>query len=170
MTSDPGGAATRGTIVALVDEQGDLEHVRRAAVEMVEGAPGARLILYDASSASALTEPVAAPVSAEGVADQYGSLLSPDDLEKLGRPELARQVRDARAKGVDAWGRLASEHGMEPLMSFARDQQADLVLLPDDIADPGVIDRLRGDTIEDAEEAASVPFQVVPREGSSGSA
>jgi hypothetical protein len=156
-------ADQHGTIVALVDEAGDLDHVLRAGIEMVEGSAGARLILYDASSASAFTEPVAAPVSAEGVADEYGSLLSPEDLDKLGRPEVARRVRDARARGIDAWGRLASDHGIEPLMEFARSQDADLVLLPEELGDPTVLERLRGDTIEDAEESAEVPYQVVAR-------
>jgi hypothetical protein len=152
------------TIVALVDEKGELDHVRRAGEDMAAGSNGTRLILYDGSSASELTEPVAAPVSAEGVADEYGSLLSPEDLDKLGRSNLARQVREARAADIDAWGRLASDHGIEPLMDFARSQSADLVLLPEELGDPSVIDRLRGDTLEDAEEAARIPFQVVPRE------
>jgi hypothetical protein len=152
------------TIVALVDEAGELDHVRRVGEEMAAGTDGARLILYDASSASQFTEPVAAPVSADGVADEYGSLLSPEDLDKLGRSNLARQVREARTAGIDAWGRLASDHGIEPLMDFARSQSADLVLLPEELGDPSVIDRLRGDTLEDAEEAAHIPFQVVPRE------
>jgi hypothetical protein len=156
-----------GTIVALVDEAGDLEHVRRAGVDMVADAPGTRLILYDASSASAFTEPVAGAVSADGVAEQYGPLLSPEDLEKLGRPELARQVRDARERGIDAWGRLASDHGIEPLMEFARSQGADLVLLPEGLGDPTMLERLRGDTLEDAVVAATVPFQVVSRDGGS---
>jgi hypothetical protein len=163
--SDPQTSTDEGgTIVALVDEDGDLDHVLRAGVEMVEGAPGARLILYDASSASAFTEPVSAPVSAEGVGDEYGSLLSPEDLDKLGRPEIARRVRDARARGIDAWGRLASDHGIEPLMEFARAQEADLVLLPEELGDPTVLERLRGDTLEDAEESAEVPYQVVARD------
>jgi nucleotide-binding universal stress UspA family protein len=155
---------TARTIVALVDERGELEHVRRAAQDVAAGSDGARLILYDGSSASEFTEPVAAPVSAEGVAEEYGSLLAPEDLDKLGRPQLARQVREARAAGIDAWGRLASDHGVGPLMDFARAEGADLVLLPEELGDPSVIDRLRGDTLEDAEEAARVPFQVVPRD------
>jgi hypothetical protein len=152
------------TIVALVDEKGELDHVRRAAEDVAAGSNGTRLILYDGSSASEFTEPVAAPVSAEGVAEEYGSLLSPDDLDKLGRSNVARQVREARAGGIDAWGRLASDHGIEPLMDFARSQRADLVLLPEELDDPSVIDRLRGDTLEDAEGSARIPFQLVPRD------
>ena len=163
------GAGTRtGTIVALVDEGGELEHVLRAAIEMIERSDDARLILYDGSSASEFTEPVAAPVSAEGVGEEYGSLLSPGDLDKLGRPELARQVRDARRRGIDAWGRLASEHGVDHLIEFARANDADLILLPEELGDPGVLDRIRGDTLQAAEESAEVPFHLVPRPGGKG--
>jgi hypothetical protein len=128
-----------GVIVALVDEDGELEHVWRAGMEVVGSTPGTRLILYDASSASALTEPVASAVSADSVAEEYGPLLSPEDLDKLGRSEISRRVRLTRDQGIDGWGHLASDHGMEAVMEFACSQGADLVLLPEELGDPSIL-------------------------------
>ena len=159
------GTAVTGVLIALVDEDGDFDHVWGAAMDAAQGAPGVRLIAYDSSSASALTEPVASSVSAEGVGDQYGALLSPEELDKLGRSAIARRVQDARRQGIDAWGRLASAHGMGALMAFAESQHADQVLLPEELGDPSVVDRVRGDTLADASEVAEVPIQVVPNVG-----
>jgi hypothetical protein len=152
MASTAGGS---GTIIALVDEQRDLEYVRLAAIDMVEGSQGSRLILFDASGASEVGE--------RSDPDE-GALFSAEDLERLGRPEIARQVRDARARGIDAWGSLVSEPGIEPMMAFARAQRADVVLLPEDLGDPIVLERLLGDAPVDAEVSASVSVLVVPRE------
>ncbi len=148
------GEGSRGTIVALVDEQGDLEYVLLAAIEMAAGAPGTRLILFDASGA---TPPQ------DQASDSEGSLYAPDELERLGRPDIARQVRDARARGVDAWASLLPEPGLEPMMEFARSQGADALLLPEELGDPTVLVRLHGDPLVDAEVSASVSILLVPR-------
>jgi len=91
-----------GTIIALADEQRDLGYVLDAAVEMAGGAPGTRLILFDASGASS-------PAGETG--ESASSLYAPDDLDRLGRPEIARQVRDARGRGIDAWASLLPDRG-----------------------------------------------------------
>ena len=110
---------------------------------------GGRLILYDASSATAFTEPIAGPVSAEGVEEQYGDPLSPEELERLGRPAIAKLALRAREEGVDAWAWLPSEHGVEALWDDARRRGADLVVLPAELAEPSVLERLRGDRLDD---------------------
>src|SRR5207302_8830679 len=116
-------------IAAIVDEGGEYEHVGRAATELASE-KGARLILYGISSASAFREPVASELSGEGTGEEYGSLLSDSDLDRLGHASLAGQVRRARDRGVDAWGRLASEHGARPFLEFAQGQGPDLMPLP----------------------------------------
>src|SRR5437870_13853008 len=87
-------------ILAMVAEDGSLDHVRRAAVDLARER-GARLILWDSSTASAFTEPVSSNVSAEGAGDRFGALLGDVELEELGRPEIARQVLEAREAGVE---------------------------------------------------------------------
>jgi hypothetical protein len=93
---------------------------------------------------------------AEGA--QFGDPLSDQDLVKLGREPFARKVVAAREAGVDAWGWLASDHGTDALVDYARGHRADVVLLPADLDDPGLAERLKGETVdkavEEAEEAA----------------
>ncbi|HEY7282626.1 MAG TPA: hypothetical protein VID47_13650 [Actinomycetota bacterium] len=152
-------------IAAFVDEAGQYDHVVDAAVDLAS-ANASRLILYDSSSASAFREPVASSMSAEGVGDDVPSLLSQEDLERLGHHTLAERVRAARAAGVDAYGRLASDHGAEPFLAFARSQGADLILVPQELEDPGVVERLRGETAGDArDEAGGIRVLTVDRTG-----
>ena len=150
-----GDGADSGTIVALVDEQRDLGYVLAAAIDMASGVPGTRLILFDASGASR-------PDDREGRTG--GFLYSPEDLEQLERPEIARQVRDARARGIDTWASLLPVPGLEPLMEFARSVGADVVLLPEELGDPIVLERLRGDAPVDAEVSATTSILVVPKQ------
>jgi hypothetical protein len=93
---------------------------------------------------------------AEGA--QFGDPLSDQELVKLGREPFARKVAAARTAGVDAWGWLASDHGTDALVDYARDHGADLILLPADLEDPGLGERLKGETVDKAvEEATEAP-------------
>jgi nucleotide-binding universal stress UspA family protein len=152
-------------ILAMVAEDGSYEHVRRAAMHLAERR-GARLILWDSSTASSFTEPVASEVSAEGTGEKFGALLTDVELEQLGRAEMARQVLEAREAGIDAWARLASEHGADALAEEARGLGADLIVLPQELDEPGLLERLRGDTLDKARDESSVPVVVVDRSGS----
>ncbi|HEY6710337.1 MAG TPA: hypothetical protein VJB61_22435, partial [Actinomycetota bacterium] len=81
--------------------------------------------------------------------------LSDQDLVKLGREPFARKVAAAREAGIDAWGWLASDHGTDALVTYAREHQADLVLLPAGLEDPGLAERLKGETVDKAVEEAT---------------
>jgi hypothetical protein len=135
-------------IVAYTDESGEYGHVVDAAVEIAAG-HDSRVVLYDASSASTFSDPIASAVSADGVEEQFGDPLSPEELEKLGRPAIAEQVVRARKEGVDAWGWLPSDHGIEALWADARRRGADLLVVPEELAEGGMIDRLRGERLDD---------------------
>jgi hypothetical protein len=89
---------------------------------------------------------------AEGA--QFGDPLSDQELVKLGREPFARKVAAARQAGVDAWGWLASDHGTDALVAYARDHGADLILLPADLEDPDLGERLKGETVDKAVEEA----------------
>lgn len=155
MADAAGTGSNSGTIVALADEQRDLGYVLDAAIEMAADTPGTRLILFDASGASS---------QAGGPGQGDASLYSPEELEQSGRPEIARQVRDARARGIDAWASLLPVPGLEPMMEFARSCGADVVLLPEELGDPIVLERLRGDAPIDAEVSATTSILVVPKQ------
>jgi hypothetical protein len=146
-------------VLAYSDEEGRYDHALDAAVDVARRS-GGRLVLYDASSATAFTEPIASPVSAAGVDDQFGDPLGPLELERLGRPEIAKRVLHIREDGVDAWGWLPSEHGLEAMWDDARRRGADLVVLPSELADPSVLERLRGERLDD-ETLSDAPATVL---------
>jgi hypothetical protein len=49
-------------------------------------------------------------------------------------------------------------------MEFARSCDADIVLLPEELGDPIVLERLRGDAPVDAEVSATTSILVVPKQ------
>jgi hypothetical protein len=124
-------------LVAFVSEDDELDHVRDAAVALGRR-DGAKVILYDRDSASAFSDPMPNQWASQAEGAQFGDPLSDQELVKLGREPFARKVAAAREAGVDAWGWLASGHG------------ADLILLPADLEDPGLGERLKGETVEAA--------------------
>jgi nucleotide-binding universal stress UspA family protein len=144
-------------LVAYVSEDEALDHVRDAALEIGRRA-GARVILYDRDSASAFSDPMPNQWASQAEGAQFGDPLSDQELVKLGREPFARKVAAARKAGVDAWGWLASDHGTDALVAYAHDHGADLILLPADLEDPGLRERLTGETVDNAvEEAAESP-------------
>jgi hypothetical protein len=149
----PDAVAGARLLVAYVSEDDELDHVRDAALEL--GAEsGARVILYDRDSASAFADPMPNQWGSQAEGAQFGDPLSDQDLVKLGREPFAGKVAAAREAGVDAWGWLASDHGTDALVEYARGHGADLVLLPADLEDPGLAERLKGETVDKAVEEA----------------
>ncbi|HET9559721.1 MAG TPA: hypothetical protein VFS70_21475 [Actinomycetota bacterium] len=158
MTETPAddAVASARLLVAYVSEDEELDHVRDAAVEI--GRSGAKVILYDRDSASAFSDPMPNQWASQAEGAQFGDPLSDQELVKLGREPFARKVAAAREAGVDAWGWLASDHGTDALVTYARDHGADLILLPADLEEPGLTERLKGETVEAAvEEAEEAP-------------
>jgi nucleotide-binding universal stress UspA family protein len=143
-------------VVAFVGEDEDL--VTEAAVDLARSNQ-ARLIFYDRDAASAFADPMPNKWASSGERDQYGDRLTDGDLVRLGREPLARKVADARRQGVDAWGWLPERHGTDTMVDYARAQGADLVLLPQDLDEPGLADRLKretvGQAVDEVEEAVA---------------
>jgi nucleotide-binding universal stress UspA family protein len=146
--------ATARLLVAFVSEDDELDHVRDAAVQAARR-NHARVILYDRDAASAFSDPMPNQWGSEAEGDQFGDPLSPQELVKLGREPIASKVAAAREDGVDAWGWLASDHGTDAMVEYARDHGADLLLLPAELDEPGLADRLKGDTVAKAVEEAA---------------
>jgi len=152
--------ASARLVVAYVSEDGELDHVRDAALDF--GRRGARVILYDRDSASAFSDPMPNQWASQAEGAQFHDPLSDQELVKLGREPFARKVAAAREAGVDAWGWLASDHGTDAVVAYARDHGADLILLPADLEEPGLAERLKGETVGNAVEEAEASATGMP--------
>ena len=156
-------------IVAWVDEGDELAHVERAALDLAR-ANGARVILYDHDSASTFSDPVPNEWSSQGEERLFGDPLDDAQLVKLGVEAMARKVAAARDAGIDAWGWLATGHGTDDMVDYGREHGADLLLLPAELEEPGLADRLKGETaakaVKEAEQAPDgVAVLLVERDG-----
>ena len=136
-------------LVAYTGEGDEYAHVTRTALRLA-AEQGARVVLYDRDAASAFADPWPNQWGSQGEGAQFGDPLSDAELVKLGREPLARQVAGARAEGVDAWAWLPEKHGTDALVDYARRHHADLILLPEDLDEPGLAERLMGETVEKA--------------------
>jgi nucleotide-binding universal stress UspA family protein len=149
---DPGPPARKiRLVVAWIAEDRELDHVVSAALDLGRR-EGARVVLYDHDTASALSDVLPNWWASQGERRQYGDPLDEAELVKLGLEPLARKVARARQEGVDAWGWPASGHGTEELVDYARDHGADVLLLPAEMDEPGLLDRLKGETVDEAVE------------------
>jgi hypothetical protein len=151
-----------GSVLAYVDESGTFDHVLRTGRTLARE-HAARLILYD--SIALPGAPVRIPGAAAGGDARVSDALSPADLHLAGRPVLGSAVEDARSDGIDAWGWLAPDPGVGPLMRFAEHVRAEVVVLPAELGDPEVFERLRGERLQVALERGTVNVVVVDREG-----
>ncbi|MDQ3938808.1 MAG: hypothetical protein M3253_09045 [Chloroflexota bacterium] len=118
-------------MIALTGEDDRYAYARHAGMRIAreEALP---LILYDVDAASLLNEPLPSGWSADGAPDQYGDRLTADELDRLGRGPIARQVEEAEAAGVEAYGWLPTSHGPDPLADYARRQGARVLIMPAD--------------------------------------
>jgi hypothetical protein len=141
---------TRNTIVAYTAEDDRLVAVRREA-ERLAREHAATLILYDIDAAEPLVgSPLPTNWSADLTAEQAPDRLDPDDLERAGRHPIAEQVRFARSRGIDAWGWLPGDPRGKALRDYAEQVGAGVVLLPEELKSPDLLERAEGKTADDA--------------------
>jgi nucleotide-binding universal stress UspA family protein len=159
--NEPQGSG--GSVLAYVDEAGTYDHVLRTARTLAKE-HAARLILYRSTAAPG--DPIRVPDAANGgSAAGVTDPLSAQDLRRVARPVLASAVEEARAEGIDAWGWVTREPGVGALMRFAEVVDAEVVVLPAELGDPAVFERLRGEQLQVALERGTVNVVVVDREG-----
>lgn len=118
------------TVIAVTGEDDRFEPVREAGIERAL-AEHATLILYDLDAPeSPLESPLPTGWSAEGAEDEVGDRLGPDELDAAGRAPIAQQVRQARGKGIDAWGWLPNDAGRDELLAYAAKQPGAHIVVP----------------------------------------
>ena len=129
------------TIIAVTsDEPRHRVVLDRAAA--VASETGATVILFDLDADLGPFES-ALPTnwSAEGEAEEFGSRLSPPDLEAAGQAALADRVRALRAAGVKAFAWLPPKADADELARYAQEQRADVVVLS--VEDADLVDHLQ---------------------------
>jgi hypothetical protein len=136
------------TVVASAAETNRRAAVWSSAVRLA-AAREARLILYDTDAASLWTDPFP-----EFDSGRYQHPLSPAELRQLGRADMATQVDNARARGVDAYGWLPTTPGAEALIAYAKAEGADTVVLSRQLESPSLGQRLALLTADNAREVA----------------
>ena len=151
-------------IIAYTSEDNSFPEVRKAAMEAARQAE-ARLILYDIDAATPFAKPLPTDVSAEGGKDHVPNRLTVADLERAGRPEVMKQLQTALSMGIDAYAWLPGEVGGDALAEYANHENADLIMMPEEMQDPGLIDRIRNKTVDSAAEESHRPIAVVRANG-----
>jgi hypothetical protein len=154
------------TIVAVTGEDDRYRAVRSRATAMAAGGRGT-VILYDIDAAGVFSSPVPTEWSGEGEEELLEDeatrdRLDAEALETAGRAVIADQVRSLRSVGVDAWGWLATKRDAGELAAYAERQGAGVVLVPPDLEQPSLVDRVLGNEgTETANEHTPVRFETV---------
>jgi nucleotide-binding universal stress UspA family protein len=151
-------------IIAYLGEADRYRPVRKAALEAARSAH-ARLILYDADAASRFGEPLPTWWSGEGADQMFSKRLAPHELEAAGRHRVAQYVRDARLHGLDAYGWLPHSRGAEELARYADSQEADMLVLPSDLENVGLLGKIKGQSsVAEIASQAERPIVIVDPE------
>lgn len=147
------------TIVAVTGDDDRYSSVRTRAGALAASGRGT-VLLYDIDAAGVLSSPSATEWSGEGQEAFDRDRLGPDELEAHGRAAVAEQVRALRQVGVDAWAYLPDSRDGRDLARYAETQRADVILVPAEMEQPGILDRLTGNDAGKAKEVTAIP--VVP--------
>lgn len=163
--------ATSQPIIAVTGEDDRYLAVRRRAIDLASEERRA-VILYDIDAAGLFASPVPTAWSGDGerelMEEEAGPAerLEPDDLDLAGRPTLAAQVRSLRDRGIEAWGWLPTRKDAADLAAYADRHQASRVLVPRDLAEPGLVGRIIGrEGAAEAQAETGVPFELVDGTG-----
>jgi hypothetical protein len=153
-------------IVAVTGEDDRFAAVRSRATAMAAGSEST-VILYDIDAAGIFASPVPTEWSGEGQEqlveeEASGERLDADALATAGRAAIAEQVRSLRSVGVNAWGWLPVKKDAAELAAYAERQGASVVLVPPDLQQPSLVDRVLGNEGADqANRESRVRFEVV---------
>ncbi|MGH2632152.1 MAG: hypothetical protein ACRDG3_01975 [Tepidiformaceae bacterium] len=157
-----GTAPTR--IITYTSEDGRFDKVA-AVARKAAAAAGATIIYYDIDAAGIMGSPHPTFWSADNDTAVGRGLLDSKELDTAGRHAVAKCVAASRRDGVEAYGWLPDSPGVDALADFADSQHADLVVVPEELAEPNLLDRLRGRSLQDIEDKTGRPVTVVNQDG-----
>ncbi len=146
----PAGAGHRvgpaAVVLAATDDGLDpVYQATRQVAFAVAAREGARLVLFDRSPELYLVDPYERARGNGG--HPRSSLLNQRSASRLGRPYLAEQLAEAHQLGLDGAAWVARGHGPDALAAACEVLDAERVVLPATLAEPPLIDRVRGHTL-----------------------
>ena len=158
--SDGEGVVRRVMAVTSMDDSLEYSVVRSCAAGLAS-ADGGEVVLFEISAASYLVSPYP-----EENRRQWIRALGAPELRRLGRSPVARQLEVIRARGVGAQAVLPTAHGFRHMAEWAEREDADLILIPVSLVNPGLFERLRGYSLKTLLEHTKRPVLVVYPDGS----
>ncbi|MEE2881462.1 MAG: universal stress protein [Chloroflexota bacterium] len=149
-------------IIVLTDDGKDkqISEVRQNLIPFAK-CQTAALILYDISAASYLVNPYPNAQTVE----ELNRPLSTKDLALLGRQYLIDQINQLDQEGVCAGAILPTGHGFATLGSWAEQEKIDLVVIPEQMVQPGLFDRIKGYTLNKLLDHTKVPVLISKGDG-----
>ena len=123
--------------VTSLDDSPEFAAVRSCATRLA--AEGGEVVLFEITAASYLVSPYP-----EENRRQWIRTLGEPELRRLGRSPVARQMEVIKARGGRAQAILPTSHGFRHLAEWAEREDADLILIPVSLVNPGLFERLRG--------------------------
>ena len=159
-SSDAVVAARRVLAVTSLDDSPEYSAVRSCASRLA-AADGGEVVLFEISAASYLVSPYP-----EENRRQWIRTLREPELRRLGRSPVAKQLEVIRACGAEAQAILPTSHGFRHLAEWAEREDADLILIPVSLVNPGLFERLRGYSLKTLLEHTTRPVLVVYPDGS----
>ena len=159
-SSDAVVAARRVLAVTSLDDSPEYSAVRSCASRLA-AADGGEVVLFEISAASYLVSPYP-----EENRRQWIRTLREPELRRLGRSPVAKQLEVIRACGAEAQAILPTSHGFRHLAEWAEREDADVILIPVSLVNPGLFERLRGYSLKTLLEHTTRPVLVVYPDGS----
>jgi hypothetical protein len=138
---------------------------RRAGLEVARR-EGAAVVLYDRSSESYLVDPYeSGPWTSQNHGPAGKTLLTPNELVRLGRRYLADQVAEGRALGLQVGAWLARGTGPAAMADACERLQVQRVILPAKMGRPSLRDRVLGRTLADFQARLPAKITLVNDDG-----
>ena len=138
------------------DNQNEQINSMRKDISSFASENDAYVMLYDMSAASYLVN----PYPSGEVEKTSTKVLYTQDLGLMGRQYLIDQLEDFNEDELCAGVILATEHGFKHLAEWAEKEKADLIMIPQTLVNPGLIDRIKGYTLRKLLEATTIPIIV----------
>lgn len=138
------------------DDKSEFQDLRSAASELA-AYKSSEVILYDLSAASTFALVSAYP---EEDREKWFRTLNKDDLSFLGRGFLVGQIERLESQGLSGGAILPEKPGFAHLAEWASQENIDLILIPEALVRPGLLDRLKGFSLDTLIEHTDIPVVV----------